>query len=422
LSQLVFLTFFLGLVSGQQTVSLQASPDVRTVAILLDEQKVATLQRPFTGTIDLGNRLVPRLLAAVGYDDKGNEVARASQVLNVPHPPAEATIVLSEGNRRAEIHWMQRTLEKPSQTLLRVDDQPVPLDNAFGAALPPLDPKKPHVIEAELHFPSGAVARHEVTIAGGAYAGSVDSELTPVVVKGAREREKLSACFGVNVPAVEKSRALVVVVKDPDPTPVIRTFVVQYGLRLRWRDKYTMTGTMETLMGLGGKTSETILWPVMEARTRDGNPTMDVYESSVGIDAGSYGMIWTLTRANHSAAASAPRRYANAVAVAGMMAAEQGTRRAVVLLLQPGHDDESTYDPATVRDYLRSIGVPLHVWSLGAVTKEQREAWGDVTEIPRQALLAEAVKRLRDDLSSQDVAWVATDAWHALHAASKPCQ
>ncbi|HEY2829618.1 MAG TPA: hypothetical protein VGJ88_05815 [Thermoanaerobaculia bacterium] len=415
MSQLVFLTFFLGLVSGPQTVSLNASSDIHTVAILLDEQKVATLQPPFTGTIDLGAKLAPRLLVAVGYDEKGNEIARASQVLNVPHPPAEATIVMSDGNKRAEIRWMQRVHEKPSETLLRVDDRTIPLDAAFGAALPPLDPTKPHVIEAELRFASGAVVRHDVTLAGGAYSGSVDSELTPVIVRGAAQREKLSACFGAGVPAVEKSRAVVVVIKDPDPSPVVIRLSMQYR-----RQNWPQSPEVRLALPLAANTSESILWPVMQERTRESNPTMDVYGSSGPFDAHNLGMLWTITRRNQSLNARAPRRYADAVAVAGMMAAEQGTRRAVVLLLQPGYKEESTHDAATVRSYLQSIGVPLHVWAIDA-TKEQLEAWGEVSDISTPKL-ERAVNRLRDDLASQTVVWLATDAWHALRDSAKPCQ
>lgn len=411
MSQLVFLTFFLGLVTGPQTVSLSASPDVHTVAIFLDGQKISTLEKPFTSSIELGNRLVPHQLTAVGYDEKGNELARATQVLNVPHPPAEATIVLSENNRRAEIRWMQKAHEAPSETRLLVDDQPIPLDAAFGASLPPLDPSRPHVIAAEIHFPSGAVARREVTVAGGEYSGSVDSELTPVIVRGAADPQKLSACFEARVSSVEKASALLVVVKDPDALS-LRSLVFQYHLPSQVNPAKSFT--------FEANTSESILWPVMQTRSREGAPTMDLYDTNTGIDASHFGIIWTLTRFNHSIQANAPRRYANAVAVAGMMAAEGGTRRAVVLLLQPGHNDESSYDAATVRDYLRSIGVPLYVWSI-RVTNEQKDAWGEVTDISVAMRLNAAVKSLREDLSSQTVAWVATDAWHALRAASNPC-
>ena len=147
---------------------------------------------------------------------------------------------------------------------------------------------------------------------------------------------------------------------------------------------------------------------------------MDVYDSNGGIDAHYFGLLWTLTRANRTLPPAAPRRYADAVAVAGVMAAEQGTRRAVVVLLQRGYRDESARDAATVRDYLRALGVPLHVWSVGA-TKEQRQAWGEVWDVSTRDRLRGAANRLRDDLASQSVVWLATDAWHAFRAAANPC-
>ena len=411
MSQLVFLTFFLGLVSGRQTISLNASPDIRTVAILLDEQKVATLQPPFTSSIDLGPRLAPRQLVAVGYDDRGNEVARATQVLNVPHPPAEAAIVLSDGNRRAEIRWLEKTNEAPAEVHLTVDGEAVPLDKMNAGTLPSLSPASPHVIEAELRFPSGAVARHDVTIAGVAYSSSVDSELTPVMVQGDARPETLSRCFDARISAVEKSRAFVVMVKDPDAQADGRGFARAFRIPL-WQ--------IRMVDPLDRGTTVNFLWPVMQQRTREGNPTMAVYDSSQDFDAKEFGMLWAVTHGNRLLP-DAERRYADAVAVAGMLAAERGTRRAVVLFLQPGDADASSRDAATVRDYLKSIGVPLHVWAL-APTKEQEQAWGDISDVAEASGLREATKRLRADLASQTVVWVATDPWHALRAAAKPCQ
>jgi len=414
LSQLVFLTFFLGLVSGPQTVSLKASPDIRMVAIVLDERKVATLQPPFTGTIDLGDRLAPRQLVAVGYDDRGNEVARATQILNVPHPPAEATIVLSDEARRAEIRWMEKTNEAPAEVRLTVDGQAVAVDTTYAAALPALDPATPHIVEAQIRFPSGAVARHDVTIAGGSYAGSVDSELTPVIVDGDAQPEKLSRCFDARVSAVEKSHAFVVVVKDPNGTPATRVFAREFQLP-QWQEKM-----VQRIDPLDADTSAAILWPVMQERTREGNPTMAVYGSSQEFDASYVGMLWALTSNNRLIPGKAERRYADAVAVAGMLAAARGTRRAVVLFLQRGPADASSRDAASVRAYLQSIGVALHVWAV-APTREQRQAWGDVSDVSRPWDLANATKKLRADLASQTVVWLATDPWHALRAAAKPC-
>jgi len=298
--------------------------------------------------------------------------------------------------------------------ILTVDGDPVPVDKSYTAALPSFDPSAPHVIEAQLRFPSGVVARHDVTIAGGAYAGSVDSELTPVIVNGDARPEKLSRCFDARVSATEKSTAFVVTVKDPDGAVATRTFQREFQMP-RWQQN-----TVQPLHRLDRDTSESILWPVMQQRAREGNPTMGVYDSSQDFNANTYGMLWALTRANSLIPAKAERRYTDAVAVAGLIAAARGQRRAVVLFLQPGHADESLRDAATVRAYLRSIGVPLHVWAI-APTKEQREAWGDIADVSKPWRMGDATQRLRADLASQTVVWLAADPWHALRAAANGC-
>lgn len=143
---------------------------------------------------------------------------------------------------------------------------------------------------------------------------------------------------------------------------------------------------------------------------------MEVYPGTSAIDAHQFGMLWILSQQKKEIPRSAPRAYAGAVGVAGVMAAAQGTRRAVVLLLDPKRKDESGRQPAEVRDYLRSIGVPLYVWSHQGPSSAQRDAWGEIEDVSTPLHLLSAVKRLRQDLSEQSVVWLATDAWHALHA------
>ncbi|HEX7139978.1 MAG TPA: hypothetical protein VF219_19150 [Vicinamibacterales bacterium] len=419
MSQLVFLTFFLGLVSGRQTVALNAGPSIRSVSIVLDGQQVASLSdSPFQTTIDLGPRLAPRDLVAIGFDATGHEVARASQILNVPHPAAEATILIANENGKpaAEVRWMHKDHEQPSVVLLTVDDSPLPLDKANRATLPQLDPAAPHVIEAEVRFPSGDVARHALTVSGDVYSGSIDSELTAIVVRGSAPQEPTGSCFSsggrdLRVSAVEKSRAVVILVKDPDSMPVMRAFARDFQ-----GPAWPQSPTARTFALLDENTSINILWPAMEIRKREDNPTIEVYPATHEIDTKRMGVLSTLTLQNRLIPHSAPRTYAGAVAVAGLMAAEQGTRRAVVLLLESKQKDESTRQPPVVRDYLRSIGVPLHVWSLGPATKEQRAAWGEIENVETPPQLLAAVSRLRRDLFEQSVVWLATDAWHALHA------
>src|SRR6184192_2174701 len=94
-SQVVFLSLFLGLMAGPHMVELQVGPNVKSVRILLDSRPVAILQQPpWRATVDFGSSIVPSELVAVGYDAKGDEVARTKQTVNVPRPVAEFVITL----------------------------------------------------------------------------------------------------------------------------------------------------------------------------------------------------------------------------------------------------------------------------------------------------------------------------------------
>src|SRR5476649_2562031 len=97
---IAFLTLFLGLVSGAQTVRLEVD-QVRSVRIEVGGRVVAAMKEaPWTVVVDFGDELIPRKLEAVGYDGQGNEVARTSQVLNLPRQPAEVEIVIRNDEGR----------------------------------------------------------------------------------------------------------------------------------------------------------------------------------------------------------------------------------------------------------------------------------------------------------------------------------
>lgn len=115
-------------------------------------------------------------------------------------------------------------------------------------------------------------------------------------------------------------------------------------------------------------------------------------------------MFWFLTTTG-DLKARGRRGVADAVAVAGLQAAAENHRRAVVLVLDGSAEDGSRYDPATVRQYLESVRVPLYVWSLYGAKSPASLAWGaeDVSNIPK---LAAAVARLRADLASQQIVWI----------------
>ncbi len=225
MAQIAFLTLYLGLVSGRQPVELRADPMVVALRMELDGKPVATLTAPpWRVTIDFGPGIEPQVLVAIGLDANGQEVGRTSQVINLPRPIAEAEIVLEHSAAGvpvgAEVRWRHLLGERPRRMTLTLDDKPLNL-NQTRAALPRLDMATPHVLSTDLRFANGG-ARKEIVF-GGTLPQSTASELTATaVMETGTVPASLDGCFAshgqpIRVQAIEKSEALVIMVRDPNP-------------------------------------------------------------------------------------------------------------------------------------------------------------------------------------------------------------
>lgn len=420
MAHLTFLTLFLGLISGRQTVSLDADR-VQSIRIEVAGRVVAKLsQPPWTTQIDFGEQLEPTKLEAIGYNAAGTEVARISQVVNLPRPPAEVEIAIKSENERpavARIIGRHRAHERPTAGQLSIDGKPLELNPDFSASLPRLDWSRPHVLSAEMRFANADVAKRELVMAGG-LGDSVASEVTPLLVTttGSHEPASLAGCFfsaGVELraSALEKPNALVIMVKDPDPQAAISQ------LRRFQRDAEQVVQGAKTerhRLQLSAGTSVRFLLPIVRQITSAGEATSLGFPQSPDMDASVGGMLWLLTSQLVSPAETTqPRRFADATAVAGVAAMAQPLRRAVVVVLS-GTPDRSDHAPAVVRRYLEDIGVPLFVWSTAGVSRPLRDAWGDVDDVSSEPGLRDATAKLDATLAAQRIAWVATDPLAAL--------
>ncbi|MCP4205355.1 MAG: hypothetical protein GY769_25875, partial [bacterium] len=95
---IVFVTLFLGLVFGPQSISVIVGDEVDRVEIVVDGLRVAELaDAPWSLEWDFGEDLAPRELEAVAFDAEGEEIGRARQWLNLPRQPAEAAILVRGG-------------------------------------------------------------------------------------------------------------------------------------------------------------------------------------------------------------------------------------------------------------------------------------------------------------------------------------
>src|ERR1051325_3686387 len=215
-THLFFVTLFLGLVAGPQPLEVKVDNAVHSVAIVLDGRTVETLRgAPWRTIIDLGPAIVPQQLTAIAYDEKGDELGRQTQFVNLARPLAEASIVLA-GNT-AEVRWQHLTAVKPARITLLLDRKPLRLGSNSRATLPKVDRNAVHFLSAEVRFADGVVAQKE-TVFGGLYADEMPAELSGVLVTTAKNDATIAdaQCLGVRVAALERPDSLVVFVRDDD--------------------------------------------------------------------------------------------------------------------------------------------------------------------------------------------------------------
>ena len=129
--QIVFLSLFLGLVTGFQNVSLRVDDGVKSVRIELGGREVARItSAPWSARVDFGTALTPRELTAIAYDADGREITRIAQVINLARPAAELEIVIRrDGQRPVEAELVGRRRNEPLIVVMR-PEQPVRVEPA----------------------------------------------------------------------------------------------------------------------------------------------------------------------------------------------------------------------------------------------------------------------------------------------------
>ena len=289
------------------------------------------------------------------------------------------------------------------------------------APLPTLDWTRSHVISAELRFDDGAVARSETVINGG-FSDSTGTQLSAVVVTGVPKKgQNFDGCFtadgvALHLAAIERPDALVVFVKEPDPRQWTSLDLIQRQARL----SVLARGALARDTTLGRGTTERIVWPVAEQYSSFTEGTSILFEHSNDLDASKRTVFDVLrTPMWATPAPERPRRFADAVAVAGLQTLMPSRRRAVVLIAS-AVTDRSDHTIAQVRHYLQSVHVPLFVWSPTASPPAAAEGWGPFEDVSHLDGLRAATVKLRKAIEEQQIAWVAADAVTALRVHVSP--
>lgn len=434
---IAFVSLYLGLLTGTQPVELTASSAVASVELRLDGRSVAVMTSPPWRTrIDFGTELRPRRLSAIAKDASGRELGRVEQVVNGVRPAAEASIVLERSADRvtaARLAWQSVAEARPRSVHATLDGRPLAVEDPARIAIPPLADDRFHLLVVDLVFSDQQ--RVQVTAGfGGAFADSAETELTALPVIAAQRRldaERLAsdtvrrADRPVTILSIEKGPADVVFVRDPVADTIIERLGARDGRSIGGGAVATPGGVIEgggiTRMAaaspaealrrgltLDGDIRVRMIWPASQRVVRD-EVSMDLLPASPVFSAADGGIFWALTQNVAIDGARQVQRLADAVAVAGLAAAGDNRRRAVVLVLGPEPGDGSRFSPATVKDFLDALGVPLVVWTVSDDRPVPTPAaWHSTHEANIASLgdLRKAVRNLDKYLDRQRIAWI----------------
>jgi hypothetical protein len=422
---IAFATLFLGLVVGIQPVEIVTRGNVSAVEILFDGKPAARLDAaPWRTSVDFGRDLAPHELVARGLDAKGREVARARQWLNLPRPPAELQILLQRDEhgsaRGAQLAWESLTAAPPTSVRVTFDGRPLDVRGREAFEVPAYDATTSHLLSANVEFDNGIHCRAD-SVLGGRSSSEAASELTGVPIRIAADRAlpPASALEGallrrgaaLRPVAVERAPAQLLIVRDVSEREALArlgrggktTFEQRRGSVGGSLPQYDSEAS-KLEMRLGDEDRIRMIWPVVQ-KTPTTSGLAELFETSHDFTGKTAGLFWLVTRVSRPGKLENERRFADAVAVAGLQALQSCTRRAVILLLGKETADASRLAPENVRGYLERIRVPLFVWTLDP-KKPPSSGWGHAEDVSTLPKLRTAVERVRAELESQAIVWV----------------
>jgi hypothetical protein len=402
-----FLSLFFGLITGSVPVELSVDGPAATVEIVVDGRPAGRLPGPpWKGTINFGHSLLPHAIVARALDAEGHEVGRAEEWVNLPHPPAKVEIALEVSGggppKAAKVVWTNLAGDAPRSVALSFDGLPVKLDPQGRGELPPHDLKSIHILTAQVDFPPDKTVRRDLAY-GGEYGTEVATELTGVPVHVRSGKVPPAARLAGLLIADGKPLSVGAVEEGPG-----KLYVVSAASSRGIADKMAQTGHM--LQGIHyemrlGRDDQMRFVPTVPERISSAGETSDLFQISPPSDYAAGGLLWFLLRLAPRIEPAQPR-IADAVATAGLAAANENRRRAVLLVLAGQEKDASRYDPATVRRFLAALRVPLYVWSLGRVEPGSVEAAWGARNIVLSQHYYEAAREIRDELDAQRIVMV----------------
>jgi hypothetical protein len=418
---LAFVTLFLGLTFGPQTIELRATDQVARIELSRDGEVFENLREPPWKVVrDFGQSPLPTVLQARAFDAEGNELGRVEQWINLPRSAAEIDVILQGdgGQQQALLTWRSLTGGSPIAVRASLDDQPLEVTDFTVLDLPATNPQQVHLLRVEADFDQQVLASTEVTF-GGTYLDQVQSELTALPLALAASNSTAADLQGrvtadgavVRVAAVERGMIDLVLVRDAAAVEPLRELLSREARVMKHGNKsltsLSTQGRLQRLLPLEARARLTFVWPGVDRL--DQASDFDLFPHSQELDNGQGGLAWLVPLMTAPATLSQDQRLADAIAIAGMHAVRRNRRRAVVLVLGPQRDrgEASRLQPAAVLEYLAAVHVPLFVWS---IDDRPPESWvragAQIHKISTLTRWRRALAALWDEVDQQHIVWL----------------
>lgn len=406
----------LGILAGPQPVVPTVPDGTSTVVVRLDGEEVAVVEEgPWSFTVDLGSAPSPHRLTAEAFDDLGTSLGSATRRLNqAPHPEHLTVSVVDRGDGSGLLLRLGggSELGTPEAVHAFADGRALEAAGPGLFELAPPDPAADLPLVVQLVHGGNLVERGRFLLRRREGAWTVE----PARVRAISAVPEAAASWrtlgeGGVPPGLAGATILgggggvggdVVVVLHPEARGPLRALY-----DAAWEGLLRGPGSAdaaELAAPLGSRDRIFLLSPENARGVRPAARELFANSPFYELDRGGIadtGLSWYLARI---APPPSPLRIADAVAVAGRLAASADRPRAVVLVTVPG-EDGSALSPGRAAAYLRDLHVPLRVWVPGEGTAERMSEWGHVTPLPSHGHLQHAVLALRELLAAQRVVW-----------------
>jgi hypothetical protein len=412
-----FVTLFVGLVVGTHQVEVETSETTAVVEIRVDGERLAEITGPpWVAAVDLGLDPRPAAIEAVALDATGRVLGRDRSWLNLPGARADAEIIAMrepDGEiTAARLTWSSPEFDRPRRVRVELDGRPLDVEPSEIIDLAGVPDRRVHVLTAEFRFSPEVVITRELVF-GPDFEGSHDSGLTavPVVLEALDELPSAEAMTGwfrsgdemLRVAAVERPDGRVLIVRDP--TTVHRLAEMAPEIERRHKRARSSERAARSLDTFGADVELVVMSPeTVGPQTSSGNALL--FPISLRPAPGEDGLVAATAGRRAGSQLGGPLMLSDAVAVAGMRAAEGNRPRAVIVLLGAAREDGSRFAPSAARSYLDDLRVPLHVWDLSGPVSAPPGGWGEARPVDTVDDLVRSVRRVRYELTEQRIVWL----------------